>query len=291
MKCKPFSVKNLWRVTFGPVFLVALVGCSSVVSTKELFTSDRRSDGARITDVAIQLTAFNRLKEQFGRDRSGHIRVSSFNRQVLITGFVPDQSTKATVGQIIGRIENTRSPIINQLFVSPHTEDASSGIDKIFEERLLCDFARAGFDTRVTKVIVESGAVYLTGMVSAEESRKYAQLVSRSPGVRRVVLAYEVLTEDQAKAIDSVTLAKSKDSASLTVCTNVDASRRIMPGVIPVQIPQEVPQPSQRVPQLPPPAPEVSNAKDIEPAKKKCSDLGLKIGSEKFGECVLRLSK
>lgn len=291
MKCKPFSVKNLWRVTFGPVFLVALVGCSSVVSTKELFTSDRRSDGARIEDVAIQLKAFNRLKEQFGRDRSRHIRVSSFNRQVLITGFVPDQSTKATVGQIVGRIENTRSPIINQLFVSPHTEDASSGINKIFEERLLCDFARAGFDTRVTKVIVESGTVWLMGIISAEESRKYAQLVSRTPGVRLVVQAFEVVTEDQAKAIDSVTLAKSKDSASLSVCTNVDASRRIMPGVIPVQIPQEVPQPSQRVPQLPPPAPEVSNVKDIELAKKKCSELGLKPGTEKFGACVLRLSK
>jgi osmotically-inducible protein OsmY len=199
MKCKPFSVKNLWRLTFGTFFLVALVGCASVVSTKELFTSDRRTDGARIEDVAIQLKAFNRLNEQFGRDRSRHIRVSSFNRQVLITGFVPDQSTKATVGQIIGRIENTKSPIINELFVNPHTEDAPLGINKFLEERLLCDFARAGFDTRVTKVIVESGTVYLTGMVSAEESRKYAQLVSRTPGVRRVVLAYEVLTEDQAR--------------------------------------------------------------------------------------------
>lgn len=32
-------------------------------------------------------------------------------------------------------------------------------------------------------------------------------------------------------------------------------------------------------------------ANEIEAMKKKCSELGLKVGSEKFGECVLRLTK
>ena len=33
------------------------------------------------------------------------------------------------------------------------------------------------------------------------------------------------------------------------------------------------------------------SASELEATKKKCSELGLKAGTEKFGECVLRLSK
>lgn len=290
MRCRFAILKNFFRMAVAPFFLLLLAGCTAVVSTKELFTSDRRSDGARYEDLAIQLKVKNRLGDQLGNDRIRLIRASSFNRTVLITGFVTDAGVKNSVGQAVSRIENVRA-VVNEIFVGSNTEDAALGINKKLEDRVLCEVERSGLDTRVTKVVAESGSVFLMGLASSEEARKYSQVAARTPGVRRVVQVFEVITEEQAKAIDSVTLGKPKDRASLSVCAHVDASRHIMPSGVPDQGRQVPPQSTQSVPQLLGPAPESSNASDVEQAKKKCADLGFKPSTEKFGECALRLSK
>lgn len=283
-------LKSFLRVAVAPFFLLLLVGCSSVVQTKELFTSDRRSDGTRYEDLAIQLKAKNRLRDQLGEDRSRPIHVSSFNRTALITGFVTDTGAKSSVGQIVARIENVRF-VVNELFVGPPSVDASAGINKVFEDRVLCEYGRAGFDTRVAKVVVESGTVFLMGLASAEEARRHSQLAARTPGVRRVVQVFEVITEEQAKAIDSAGLGIAKGVPSTAACASADANRHVNPSVTPIQRPRDIPPASQEAPQLPAPAPRALDAQNIELAKGKCAALGLKVGSEKFGECVLRLTK
>ena len=58
----------------------AAVGTAMVVT-------DRRSSGVQLDDETIELRAGGRLGEAFG-DRA-HVNVTSYNRQVLLTGEVP----------------------------------------------------------------------------------------------------------------------------------------------------------------------------------------------------------
>jgi hypothetical protein len=53
------------------------------------------------------------------------------------------------------------------------------------------------------KVVTESSTVYLMGVVAPREASRASEIVSRVPGVRRVVQAFEVITEEQARAIDT----------------------------------------------------------------------------------------
>jgi hypothetical protein len=61
------------------------------------------------------------------------------------------------------------------------------------------------------KVVSESGTVYLMGMVVPREADRASEIAARVPGVRRVIRAFEMITEAQAKALESA----AKDGKSL----------------------------------------------------------------------------
>ena len=53
---------------------------------------DRRTSGAQLEDEGIELRGASRLRDTFG-DRA-HINITSYNRQVLLTGEVPDDAAR-----------------------------------------------------------------------------------------------------------------------------------------------------------------------------------------------------
>jgi osmotically-inducible protein OsmY len=53
---------------------------------------DRRTSGAQLEDEGIELRASARLRDAMG-ERS-HVNVTSYNRQVLLTGEVPSDKDK-----------------------------------------------------------------------------------------------------------------------------------------------------------------------------------------------------
>ena len=58
---------------------------------------DRRTAGTQIEDEGIELRAANRIRETFG-DRV-HVNVTSYNRQALLTGEVPNAQERQAVEQ------------------------------------------------------------------------------------------------------------------------------------------------------------------------------------------------
>ena len=64
-----------------------------------MMATDRRTTGTQVEDEGIELRAVNRIRETLG-DRA-HVNVTSFNRQVLLTGEVPTAQDRATVDQIV----------------------------------------------------------------------------------------------------------------------------------------------------------------------------------------------
>jgi len=76
--------------------------------------ADRRTTGSQIEDERIETRGASRIREHMG-DRV-HINITSYNRQVLLTGEVPNEQDKQLAEQVISRIENVRS-ITNELAV------------------------------------------------------------------------------------------------------------------------------------------------------------------------------
>jgi osmotically-inducible protein OsmY len=68
-----------------------LTACFPLVAGGAVVTgmvaTDRRTSGAQVEDEGIELRAVNRLQEAFG-DKL-HVNVTSYNRQVLLTGEAP----------------------------------------------------------------------------------------------------------------------------------------------------------------------------------------------------------
>ena len=87
-----------------------LQGCFPMVAAgagaAALSAIDRRTTGTQVEDEGIELRASNRISERFG-DKV-HVNVTSFNRSVLLTGEVPDETTRVAIEKIVLGVPNVR---------------------------------------------------------------------------------------------------------------------------------------------------------------------------------------
>ena len=77
-------------------------------------------------DEGIELRALNRMREAFQERVS--INITSYNRQVLLTGEVPTEADKQRAQEVISRVENVRS-VVNELAVLPNSTLGSRSSD------------------------------------------------------------------------------------------------------------------------------------------------------------------
>lgn len=154
-------------------------------------TLDRRTAGAVIGDQEIEIRARNRLREAM--PRTGRFSVTSYNRQLLLTGQVPDEATRTRAGEVVTGIAEVRN-VFNELSVSGAASLGSSANDTAItsqvKTRLLADQRVPG--TKV-KVVTETGVVYLMGLVKRTEAAAAAEVASTTSGVARVVVLFEIL--------------------------------------------------------------------------------------------------
>jgi osmotically-inducible protein OsmY len=177
---------------------IGLAGCFPVVATGvvtgALSVSDRRTTGAQAEDQAIEIKAFNRFRERF---KSGQISLSvvSFNRIALVTGYVPDEATKAEAARLVSSIENVRNSL-NEVVVGLPPSIRTYGSDTILTTRVKASMLEAkDLQAQVIKVYTESSTVFLMGIVTEREANRAADIASRVSGVRRVVRAFETISE------------------------------------------------------------------------------------------------
>ena len=177
---------------------IGLAGCFPVVATGvvtgALSVSDRRTTGAQAEDQTIEIKAFNRFRERF---KSSQISLSvvSFNRIALVTGHVPDEATKAEAARLVSSIENVRNSL-NEVVVGLPPSIRTYGSDTILTTRVKASMLEAkDLQAQVIKVYTESSTVFLMGIVTEREANRAADIASRVSGVRRVVRAFETISE------------------------------------------------------------------------------------------------
>jgi osmotically-inducible protein OsmY len=177
---------------------VPLVVGGAAVGTALLVT-DRRTSGAQLEDEGIELRSASRLREGLG-DRV-HISVTSYNRQVLLTGEVPNAQDKQTAEQIVSRVENVRS-IVNELGVQAHSTLSQRSNDTLTSGKIKAAMVDAkDLQANSFKVVTERGTAYLMGRVTQREANRATEIARGTSGVQKVVRVFEILSEEELQRI------------------------------------------------------------------------------------------
>ena len=187
-------------LTVGMALLgTSLSACAPLVlggaAMSALVATDRRTSGAQLEDEGIELRAAGRVRENLG-DRA-HVNVTSYNRQVLLTGEVPSAQDRQLVEQIVSRVENVRSNV-NELAVSGNTSLTQRSSDALITGRVKAAMVDAkDLFANSFKVVTERGTTYLMGRVTQREANRATELTRSTGGVQKVVRVLEIISEEE----------------------------------------------------------------------------------------------
>ena len=174
-----------------------LVGGAAVGGT--MVATDRRSSGVQLEDETIELKAHQRIRTTVG-ERT-HVNVTSYQRQVLLTGEVHREADKATVEATVQKIDGVKS-VVNDLAVMWPTSTSERSRDLLLAGKVKATLLDAsGLASGAFKIVVERGVVYLMGRVTEEEATRAIDLARAVPGAVKVVRLVEVITPEQLRNI------------------------------------------------------------------------------------------
>ncbi|HVL75806.1 MAG TPA: BON domain-containing protein [Noviherbaspirillum sp.] len=202
-KFRQRAVRPVATLLIAASAALALQGCAGVVLGTAVMTSlaatDRRTLGAQTEDKAIFLKAQPAARRAAGE--SSNVNVTSFNRQVLLTGEVRDEATKAAVEREVARVDGVLS-IVNDIAVTMPSSLASRSNDTLITGKVKASFVDAkDIFANSIKVVTERGNVYLMGRVTEREGQRAAEVASRVGGVQKVVKVFDYITEAELQGL------------------------------------------------------------------------------------------
>ena len=176
-----------------------------------MVASDRRTVGAQLEDQGIEIRASARIREQIGS--SVHINVTSYNRQVLLTGEVSKAQEKQLAEQILNRVENVRS-VVNELAVAPNSSLSDRTNDALVSGKVKATMvdSRDVF-ANAFKVVTERGTVYLMGRVTQREATRAVEIARGVSGVQKIIRVFEIITEEELKTMQPQPANESAETA------------------------------------------------------------------------------
>jgi osmotically-inducible protein OsmY len=190
--------------------LPLLQGCFPVVATGvgagAAMVSDRRTSGTYVEDESIEWKVSSRIRERFGSN--AHINVTSYNRNVLLTGEAPNDTVRGELDAIVAGVEHVRG-VINEVVVAPNSGLTARGNDTLITSNVKARFVDAGrFSAHNVKVVTEANVVFLMGIVTRAEADAAAEVARTSQGVRKVVRVFEYISDEEARRLDNPTGAR-----------------------------------------------------------------------------------
>jgi osmotically-inducible protein OsmY len=191
------SIKRLaiTQLLMAAVIATQLTACFPVVvggaAAGGLMAADRRTAGAYVDDEAIEIKAERNIDEELG-DKI-HVNVTSYNRNVLITGEAIDEATKAKAESIAKSVANVRG-VTNELAISAASSRMERNNDAYIttkvKARMLTEHR---FPVNYVKVVTEDSVVYLMGIVTHKEADDAVEIARGTDGVQKVVKVFEYL--------------------------------------------------------------------------------------------------
>ena len=176
----------------APLMLAGVAGTAFVAS-------DRRTSGAQLEDESIELRAQARIRDNLGE--RVHINVTSYNRQVLLTGEVTAEKDRQSALKLVERIENVKS-VVNELSVMPLSTLSERSNDLLITAKVKASYVDSkDLFASAFKVVAERGVVYLMGRVTQREANSATEKTRNVNGVNKVVRLFDIISEEELRGL------------------------------------------------------------------------------------------
>ncbi|CAN5582613.1 BON domain-containing protein [soil metagenome] len=193
------SIRRLaFALTAGAALVAGLAGCVPLVvggaaAGAGLVATDRRTSGAQLDDQGIELRGAARIRE-IANDQM-YVSVTSFNRQVLLTGTVGNEADRRRAEEVVKRVDNVRA-VFNEVAVGEPGSFQQRSNDTFITGKVKASLLDAkDIFANSFKVVTERNVVYLTGITTRREADRAADITRGVAGVDKVVRVIEVVSE------------------------------------------------------------------------------------------------
>jgi osmotically-inducible protein OsmY len=191
---QPIKCFNLFFLLL--VSMPILSGCTAaVVGSAVAGTSvamDKRTAGNYVEDQSIKLKFSHLYNKNKTLSEQTHINVTSYNRQILITGEAPSEELKQQLSSISTQIKNVRQYYNEVSIVQPSSLTSRSNDSYLTSKIKTSIFSKMQeLDGAQVKVVTENASVYLMGLVTPEQAEQITEIVRTSNGVKRVIKLFE----------------------------------------------------------------------------------------------------
>ena len=174
----------------APVMLAGFAGTAMVAS-------DRRTSGTQLEDETIELRGSARIRDALGE--RAHVNITSYNRQVLLSGEVASERDKQIVEGMLEKLENVKS-VVNELSIMQPTSLSSRSNDLLLSAKVKAALVDSrDLFANAFKVVVERGTVYLMGRVTQREATSATNVIRNVNGVNKVVRLFEIISEEELR--------------------------------------------------------------------------------------------
>ena len=174
----------------APVMLAGFAGTAMVAS-------DRRTSGTQLEDETIELRGSARIRDALGE--RAHVNITSYNRQVLLSGEVATERDKQIVEGLLEKLENVKS-VVNELSIMQPTSLSSRSNDLLLSAKVKASLVDSrDLFANAFKVVVERGTVYVMGRVTQREATSATNVIRNVNGVNKVVRLFDIISEEELR--------------------------------------------------------------------------------------------
>lgn len=182
----------------------AFSGCAPIIvggaaATTAMIATDRRTVGEQVSDKEINLKVDNEMQVKFGP--TARINASSYDGVVLLTGDAFSEKIRGEAAALTAAVPQVKS-VINRLYVGPVASFSQITSDTWLSSKVKTTLLTTeGIPYGAVVVTVERDDVYLQGLVTQAEADKIAQTVAGVGGVKEVFTLFDIMTPEQARAM------------------------------------------------------------------------------------------
>lgn len=174
----------------APVMLAGFAGTAMVAS-------DRRTSGTQLEDETIELRGSARIRDALGE--RAHVNITSYNRQVLLSGEVATERDKQIVEGLLEKLENVKS-VVNELSIMQPASLSSRSNDLLLSAKVKASLVDSrDLFANAFKVVVERGTVYVMGRVTQREATSATNVIRNVNGVNKVVRLFDIISEEELR--------------------------------------------------------------------------------------------
>jgi len=176
------SLSGALHGCLGPAIISAGIGAA-------MMAEDPRTAGTIVDDRIIVSKLSSRIRDKYTKQAKVHI--TAYNHVVLLTGQVDSEAIKDDLQLMVLETLSVRD-FKDQTTVGEFSSVKESAKDGAIKTQVVALLTRSA-DVRIVRVstTVESGTVYLMGLVTRDEGDTAAQIASSIKGVVKVVKIFE----------------------------------------------------------------------------------------------------